>query len=69
MGILKLFLTVLVLTLRFLCRSRYDLILENLALRQQLGVLTRTKHRPRPKAEMTSLMAMHNLLPCPTRNR
>ena len=51
MRALKLILTVLLRTLQSLCRSRSDLIFENLALRQQLEVLTRTKHRPRLEPE------------------
>ncbi len=47
MRALNLVLTVLFQTLRVLGRSRSDLILENLALRQQVAVLVRTKRRPR----------------------
>jgi len=46
MRALRLVLTVLFETLRALGRSRSDLILENLALRQQIAVFTRTKRRP-----------------------
>ena len=51
MRALKLVLTLLLRSLGALCRSRSDLILENLALRQQIAVLTRTKHRPRLEPE------------------
>ena len=47
MRALHLVLTVLFQTLRVLGRSCSDLILENLALRQQVAVLGRTKRRPR----------------------
>ena len=50
MRVLNLVLTVLFQSVRALGRSRLDLILENLALRQQIAVLTRTKHRPRFRA-------------------
>ena len=47
MRMLNLVLTVLFQSVRALGCSRSDLILENLALRQQIAVLTRMKHRPR----------------------
>ncbi len=50
MRALNLVLTVLFQSVRALGRSRSDLILENLALRQQIAVLTRMKHRPRFRA-------------------
>ncbi len=51
MRFLNLALTVLLYSLRALGRSRSDLILENLALRQQLAVLTRTRRRARLEPE------------------
>ena len=48
---LNLVLTVVLHGLRALGRSRSDLILENLALRQQIAVLTRTKPRARLEPE------------------
>ncbi len=45
MRALNLALSVLFQTLRALWRVRSDLILENLALRQQVAVLSRTTHR------------------------
>lgn len=40
-------LSTLAATLRPALKSRRDLVLENLALRHQLGVLTRSDKRPR----------------------
>jgi hypothetical protein len=51
MRALKLVLTVVLRTLRALCRSRSGLVLENLVLRQQLQVLARAKRRPRLEPE------------------
>ena len=51
MRALNLVLTVVLHGLRALGCSRSDLILENLALRQQLAVLTRTRHRARLEPE------------------
>ena len=48
---LRLVLTVLFHSLRALGRSRADLVLENVALRQQIAVLTRTRRLPRLQAE------------------
>jgi hypothetical protein len=45
MRALNLLLPLLFQTLGACCRSRSDLILENLALRQQVGVLMRTECR------------------------
>ena len=39
--------TIVVQVVRALARSRADLVLENLALRQQLGTLKRKRPRPR----------------------
>jgi len=50
MRVLNLVLTVLFQSVRALGRSRSDLILENLALRQQIAVLTRMKHGARFRA-------------------
>ena len=50
MRALNLVLTVLFQSLRAGGRSRLDLILENLAPRRQIAVLTQTKHRPRSHA-------------------
>ncbi len=51
MRALNLVLTVVLQSLRALGRSRSDLIVENLALRQQIAVWTRTKRRPRLEPE------------------
>jgi hypothetical protein len=51
MRALNLLLTLLFQILGACCRSRSDLILENLALRQQVGVLMRTKCRLRFEPE------------------
>ena len=51
MNAFRLVLTVLFRSLRALGRSRADLVLENVALRQQIAVLTRTRCRPRLQAE------------------
>ena len=51
MRALNLALTVLLYSLRALGRSRSDLVLENLALRQQIAVLTRMRPRARLKPE------------------
>ena len=40
-------LTLLVHLLRAACKSRDELVLENLALRQQVGALKLEKHKPR----------------------
>ena len=48
---LNLVLTLLLHSLRALGRSRSDLILENLALRQQVAVFTRTKPRAQLEPE------------------
>ena len=50
MRVLNLVLTVLFQSVRALGRSRSDLILENMALRQQIAVLTRMKHGARFRA-------------------
>ncbi len=50
MRALNLVLTILFRSVRALGRSRSDLILENLALRQQIAVLTRAKRRPQFRA-------------------
>jgi len=54
MKALNLVLTVLFYSLRALGRSRCDLLLENVALRQQVNALIRTKPLPRlqPEARM-----------------
>ena len=60
MRALNLVLTVLFQSLRAVGRSRSDVILENLALRQQIAVLTRTKHRPRfQAADRVLWVALH----------
>ena len=51
MRALNLVLTVVLHSLRALGRSRSDLILESLALRQQVAVFTRTKPRARLEPE------------------
>ena len=42
-----LFLTVLVQLIRAVCKSRDELVLENLALRQQVTALNLGKHKPK----------------------
>ena len=51
MNVFRLVLTVLFHSLRALGQSRADLVLENVALRQQIAVLTRTRRLPRLQAE------------------
>jgi putative transposase len=51
MNVFRLVLTVLFHSLRALGRSRADLVLENVALRQQIAVLTRTRCLPRLQPE------------------
>ncbi len=51
MRALNLVLTVVLQIVSSLVRSRSDLILENLALRQQIAVLTRTRRRARLEPE------------------
>jgi len=51
MNAFHLVLTLLVHSVRALGRSRADLVLENVALRQQIAVLTRTRCVPRWQAE------------------
>jgi hypothetical protein len=54
------FLTLLVRLLRAACKSRDDLVLENLALRQQVAALELGKHKPKlHEADRAFWIALH----------